>query len=296
MKKVFIYIAALCSVCMSCQKEAPDAQDGPMFFTAEIQQPDDPDRNDGKATFTDQTINFEYGDKIRVCDAARTTKKGATFQKDGTFKVDSGLAESDTYYGIYRYQATPAAGNTDVATANFDAPNTSDYEIKMSSYVYPYQQAVLNGVDPNSTPMFGKAGSDKKFKFIQVTSLLKFDLQMEGVTKVTLKSNDESVKISGFIALNVAETSGDGWLDKVEVKTNNNHYDFVTLIPPVGETTFPKGTYYIATRPDRNCTSGLTITFYGADDAVLKTATNSNKVQLKRGTIRYIGNFTTGQE
>ena len=285
MKKI-IYIIAFCAIAVACSKEVNGVHDGnELYFTAVIEQPVPAE----KASFSNNTIVFEAGDKIRVCDANASTKKGATYQATGVFKIDSGLTETAPYYAVYRYQATPATGNTDGAIANLNSPS-SGYEMKLESIIYPYQQAVTGGVDQNSCPMLGKAGADKEFKFVQMASLLKFDLGISGVTRVVLSSND-NVYIAGRTNINVKDENSDGWLDTFLVGTSSPDYSSITLIPPSGQSTFPNGTYYIATRPDRNCTGGLTLTIYGEGDTVLKTVTKTNTVKLNRGAIRYLGSF-----
>lgn len=176
--------------------------------------------------------------------------------------------------------------------ANISA-GSSGYEVKYDSNVYPVQVAEYDGFDPNALGMGGKAGKDKEFKFVQLTSLVKFELKKAGVSKVVLKSLNEGVLIAGRYNVLCSDSDDNGWFDTFKVGTANNDVsNSITLLPPSGMTEFPQGVYYIVTRPERNCSGGLSLTFYDSSDMELKTFKNTEKVQLRIGKIRYLGSFT----
>ena len=285
---------------LACQKEnAANENVNELVFTASIQQP----APETKATLEDGLkVAFQVNDKIRVgypivgtdgkvtiggkkdckCNAGGIT--GATF----TFNKDLPTDES-CYYAIYPYQPASPEGYSFTQICNLD-PGTSPYEFKANGNIHPVQVAVLNGADPAVLGMIGKAGADKFFRFSQMTSLLKFELKKDGVSKVVLSAG--TVEIAGQYNVQGQDTDADGWFDTFTQGTNNaDKSATITLLPPVDNKTFPQGTYYIATRPGRNCSAGLKLSFYDGETE-LKSFSNTSKVQLNRGKVRNLGSFT----
>lgn len=297
--RFFAYMIMAAAVC-ACQKEnvdAPKTQD--MVFTACVEQP----AVDTKATLEDgMNVSFTANDRIRVgypivasdgkvtiggkkeCRCTVGGAKGATF----TFHADL-PADQTCYYAIYPYNPASPEGYSFGKICNLD-PGTSPYEFKANGNMHPVQVAVLNGADPTVLGMIGKAGADKVLRFSQMSSLVKFELKKDGVSKAVLSAG--TVEIAGQYNVQGQDSDGDGWFDTFTQGTNNTDKSAtITLLPPAGSTTFPQGVYYIATRPGRNCAAGLSLTFYDGETE-LKSFSNTSKVQLNRGKIRFLGSFT----
>lgn len=297
--RFFAYMIMAAAVC-ACQKEnvdAPKTQD--TVFTACVEQP----AVDTKATLEDgMNVSFSVNDRIRVgypivasdgkvtiggkkeCRCTVGGAKGATF----TFHADL-PADQTCYYAIYPYNPASPEGYSFGKICNLD-PGTSPYEFKANGNIHPVQVAVLNGADPAVLGMLGKAGADKVLRFSQMSSLVKFELKKDGVAKVVLTAQ---IEIAGQYNVQGQDSDGDGWFDTFGQGTNNTDKSTtITLLPPVDNATFPQGVYYIATRPGRNCTNGLSLTFYDASDTEMKTFSNSKTVKLNRGKIRFLGSFT----
>ena len=301
--KLFAYMMMAAAVC-ACQKEnaaAPQAEG--LFCTACIEQPVAEDGT--KAMLEDGVkVAFQVNDKLRVTEVTVTNKKDIKCTTGGSsgavFSWNTGLAEADGYYAVYKYQATVPAGSGFGPVCNLAKGAKKDgvqYQFEAQSNVFPIQYAVTGGFDPNALGMVGKAGSDKVFRFSQMTSLLKFELKKDGVAKIVLASlptaEDPAANIGGRYSMQCLDEDNDGWFDKfVAGLSADNEMPAITLLPPTGQTTFPQGVYHIVTRPSRNCKGGLSLTFHDSDDAVLKTVSNTDAVQLNRGKIRFLGSFT----
>ena len=297
--RYFAYMIMAAAVC-ACQKEnvaAPEAEGE--FFTACIEQP----APETKATLEDGVnVSFTVNDKIRVGypivgtngavsiggkKECKCTVGGVT---GATFPLHKDLPTDQTcYYAIYPYNPASPDGYSFAQICNLD-PGTSPYEFKANGNIHPVQVAVLNGADPAVLGMIGKAGADKVFRFSQMSSLVKFELKKDGVSKAVLSAG--TVEIAGQYNVQGQDSDGDGWFDTFTQGTNNaDKSATITLLPPAGSTTFPQGVYYIATRPGRNCAAGLSLTFYDGETE-LKSFSNTSKVQLNRGKIRFLGSFT----
>jgi len=299
--RYFAYMIMAAAVC-ACQKEnvaAPEAEGE--FFTACIEQP----APETKAMLEDGVkVAFQLNDKLRVTESTFSNKKDVKCTTGGSsgamFSWNTGLAEAAGYYAVYKYQATVPAGSGFGAVCNLAKGAKKDgvqYEFEAQSNVFPIQIAVTGGFDPNVLGMVGKAGSDKVFRFSQMTSLLKFELKKDGVAKIVLAAlptaDAAAEYIGGRYSMQCLDEDNDGWFDKLLAGMSaDNQSSTITLLPPTGEATFPQGVYYIVTRPTRNCKGGISLTFHGSDDAVLKTVSNTEAVQLNRGKIRFLGSFT----
>ena len=300
--RFFACMMVAAAVC-ACQKETPAAPEaGDKFFTACIEQPTSEEGT--KAELVDGVkVGFQINDKIRVTESTINNKKDCKCTTGGTsgvvFSWNLGLTEADGYYAVYKYQATVPAGSGFAQVCNLGKGvliEDVQYEFQAQSTVYPIQIAVVGGFDPNALGMAGKAGSDKNFKFSQMNSLVKFELKKDGVAKVVLTSlapsEGEPTNIGGRYSMQCLDEDKDGWFDKFYPGMSaDNESPTITLLPPADQSTFPQGVYYIVTRPARNCAGGLSMTFYDAADTEMKTFSNSEKVQLNRGKIRYLGSF-----
>ena len=284
-----LLIFSLCAA-IGCSKENLPENTREISFSAEFESTG----IDGKAVFDGTSFTFENGDKIRVCEKERTNKKGFTFKSSTGNFTGEGLNESDCYYCVFRYQATAAPGSTvTTQVANLDAP-ASGYDVRLYSTIYDHQQAVLNGYDTQSAPMYGKAlASDMTFKFILGVSLLKIDLQYEGITSVVLTSPNGTT-LAGNCGYDLKDEDGDGWFDGFSLRNwDIGNSSTITLIPPVGQTIFPKGVYYIVARPGKTHGGGLSLTLYNGETPV-KTFSKTSSVTLNRAKIRNLGTFSGG--
>ena len=296
----FFALAMMAATVLACQKENAVETNNAEVFTAVIEQSEP----DSKAFLTDELkVRFAKNDKIRVCEETFTTKKDCKCITDGTsvaeFQFNTALpANAASYYAVYPYNATRPTGTSYGQVQNLskgDATFNGDqkYEFKAESNIFPTQVAVVGGVDPNSFGMAGKAGSDKVLRFSQMSSLVKFELKKAGVAKVVLASLNTGTYIAGRYNVQCLDTDNDGWFDAFTQGTSNNDQSStITLLPPGEGSEFPQGVYYIATRPGRNCSGGLSLTFYDAAGNELKSFSNTSKVQLNRGKVRNLGSFT----
>lgn len=263
MKKILISIS-IAVLAISCVKQPnPGSQEAapalePMSFNACAE-----DMTKTSLGSDGASVMWNKGDKVRVFDGSNINSETGndsgqvfTAQASGSSVVISGSADpaSEEYYAIY-----PSSGSMN--------------QNKEFSANIPSQQLVSAGsFAADCAVMVAKAsGADMYFR--NVTALVEFNLQVEGVKSMTLIGNDNE-KLTGSIRIN--------WIDDAPVAEFKAPEVTVTLRSADGQQ-LAKGKYYFTILPT-NFTKGFSVIF-GMADGTQKIVRRSAPIDLKRNDV-----------
>ena len=255
MKKI-IFIFAAMAVLVSCQKEnGPKFKDGTYTYSFDASQ----EEVIGTRTVIDGKVSKWSGkEAVRVIGAHNsnyyfeTEIQGdpvatATFKYSGEKELKGFGDEGKTFYAVYPY------GSSDLTVD--DATQT------ISGINVPTTQTAVEGSYDVMAPVAVAYSTDgKTLAFKNVTALVKFQVLVEGVTKVTFSGNN-SEPLSGGVS--VSYNNG-----KPAFTTTDNTKTYVELICNDG---FKVGTdYYFSILPN-TFTQGFNVEINDKKERYLET-------------------------
>lgn len=270
MKKTISYIlsvAAAAAAMLSCTKEIvqdqpmQEPQDGNIVtFVANAENPDT------KTTLQeDGSIWWDAGDEISIFHAAqvgmkftaRSTEPSASATFEGTIDPNWWSSnDNPPYVAVYPYN------ENDILEA--DGENTDRVTLTVPSV----QHAVKGSYDRKAFVSLARS-YDHNLQFYNLCGGVKFSVDQEGITSVTLKGNNNEV-LSGKVLVGW-DASGKPVVDEVLSGESS-----IQLSAPDGET-FEKGAWYCIAALPATLSSGFTMTF----------AKKPSGITQEHGTVTY---------
>lgn len=260
MKKSILYLS-LAVLAVSCAKEinpgTPEQNLAPMQFDISVEATKTSLASDGKS------VNWIEGDKVAIFDGG-TGAKEFTVQSSGAASSLSGSAdpEASDYYAVYPYAGAEMAEN-------------------MFSSSIPSQQIVTAGSMADDCAVLIAKAEDDKLYFKNVTTLVKFSLDVENVRSLTLIGNNNE-KIAGTFSID--------WNSGDPVVTSTSPEMTVTLRDAssadgndAADLDLAKGDYYFTILPV-TFEKGFSV-ILGMNDGTQKIVKRSSDVELDRNEI-----------
>lgn len=253
MKKTIFYLS-LALMAMSCVKEnAPvtnesEAQLVPMEFVTSVEATKTYLDEDG------QTVLWIKGDKVAVFDGTSEKKTFEAETAGAVVTLKGEAATADEYYATYPVYGTMTDG---VFTASVSAQ----------------QNAKVGSMSNNCAVLVAKS-EGTNFHFKNVSSLIKFNLAVEGVKSLTLMGNNNE-QIAGKFTF--TWNNGDPQITgvtvpQVAVSVRNSNGNDLAL-----------GDYYFTILPT-NFEKGFSV-ILGMNDGTQKVVTRSSSLDLKKNQI-----------
>ena len=253
MKKTIFYLS-LALMAMSCVKEnAPvtnesEAQLVPMEFVTSVEATKTVLAEDG------QSVLWIKGDKVAVFDGTSEKKTFEAETAGAVVTLKGDAAAADEYYATYPVYGTMTDG---VFTASVSA-----------------QQNAKVGSMSNNCAVLAAKSEGNNFHFKNVSSLIKFNLAVEGVKSLTLMGNNNE-QIAGKFTF--TWNNGDPQITgitvpQVAVSVRNSNGNDLAL-----------GDYYFTVIPT-NFEKGFSV-ILGMNDGTQQIVTRSAAVELKKNQI-----------
>lgn len=265
MKKTLFYIS-LAVMAISCVKEQNPGQDiqkelVPMEFNAITEAAQDEISKTSLAA-DGASVEWIAGDKVMIFDGSNVdgdTDKGVLFQaqSSGAKVVISGEADpaAEEYYAIY-----PSA------SGKMSLDNV--FSSKIAS-----QQIVTAGTMADDCAVMIAKATDKNMQFKNVTALVEFNLQVDGVRSLTLIGNNNEQITGSFTAV---------WNEGQPVATPGIA-DVTATLRANDNADLAKGKYYFTILPT-NFTKGFSV-ILGMNDGTQKIVKRIAAVDIKRNQI-----------
>ena len=206
------------------------------------------------------------GDKISLFGAGGTNGELTLATREGGQAVFTGTADlQGPYTAVYPYSPDNALTGRDVLV-----------EI-------PEEQRLAGDVVAPGAMVTIAYGTETKLRFRNICGLLRITIADEGVTSVTVQTQDGSA-LAGRVSVN----PNTGEITAVEKGS-----DQIVLLPQ--GTSFAPGTYYIAAIPGEK--KGITVALSRTADARKGAKASGNTLKLARSSAIGLGSFrTTGLE
>lgn len=256
-----IFCLSLAVLAVSCAKEinpaASEQNLAPMQFEISVEATKTALASDGKS------VNWIEGDKVAIFDGGASGKEFIV-QSSGAGSTLSGSAdpESADYYAVYPYDGAAAADN------------------KFTSSISTQQIVTAGSMADDCAVLIAKA-EDNKLYFKNVTALVKFTLDVEGVKSLTLIGNNNE-RIAGTFSID--------WNNGDPVVTSTSPEVTVTLRDAssadgneAADLDLAKGDYYFTILPVK-FEKGFSV-ILGMNDGTQKIVKRSSSVELDRNEI-----------
>ncbi|MBR5735986.1 MAG: hypothetical protein IKX60_04240 [Bacteroidales bacterium] len=196
--------------------------------------------------------------------------------KDGGLRADfthEGSIAKQSYYAVYPYSSSASFNGTTI---------TAELPTEQTAVAGSFAEGA------NLAVAYSDAGNS--FKFKNAAAMVKISFKAAAgahIRKITFRSLDENVLLSGSVAL--TPTLQDGAVSNVSLAVTSG-VPYVSLVGPSGADLSPETDYYIAVAPAA-LTSGYAIEFEDEDGLTFsKTYTDaSNKATLQRNVISPTG-------
>ena len=265
MKKTLFYIS-LAVMAISCVKEQNPGQDiqkelVPMEFNAITEAAQDEISKTSLAA-DGASVEWIAGDKVLIFDGSNVdgeTDKGVLFQaqSSGAKVVISGEADpaAEEYYAIY-----PSA------SGKMSLDNV--FSSKIAS-----QQIVTAGTMADDCAVMIAKATGKNMQFKNVTALVEFNLQVDGVRSLTLIGNNNEKITGSFTAV---------WNEGQPVATPGTA-DVTATLRANNNADLAKGKYYFTILPT-NFTKGFSV-ILGMNDGTQKIVKREAAADIKRNEI-----------
>ena len=256
-----IFCLSLAVLAVSCAKEInPGASEqnlAPMQFEISVEATRTALASDGKS------VNWIDGDKVAIFDGGASGKE-FTVQSSGAGSTLSGSADPEAadYYAVYPYDGAAAADN------------------KFTSSISSQQIVTAGTMADDCAVLIAKAEDDKLY-FKNVTALVKFTLDVDGVKSLTLIGNNNE-QIAGTFSID--------WNNGDPVVTTKSPEVTVTLRDAssadgneAADLDLAKGDYYFTILPVK-FEKGFSV-ILGMNDGTQKIVKRSTGVELDRNEI-----------
>ena len=255
--KKSIFCLSLAVFAVSCAKEInPGASEqnlAPMQFEISVEATKTALASDGKS------VNWIDGDKVAIFDGGTTAKE---FTVTGSTLSGSADPEAADYYAVYPYDG--AAMSDNVFTSSIAS-----------------QQIVTAGSMADDCAVLIAKAEDDKLYFKNVTALVKFTLDVEGVRSLTLIGNNNE-QIAGKFYID--------WNNGDPVATSTSPEVTVTLRDAssadgneAADLDLAKGDYYFTILPVK-FEKGFSV-ILGMNDGTQKIVNRSSGLELDRNEI-----------
>lgn len=260
MKKSIFYLS-LAVIAVSCAKEInPGASEqnlAPMQFEISVEATKTALASDGKS------VAWIEGDKVAIFDDGDSAKE-FTVQSSGVGSTLSGSAdpESSEYYAVYPYDGADKSDNV------------------FTSSIASQQIVTAGSMADDCAVLIAKAEDDKLY-FKNVTALVKFTLDVEGVRSLTLIGNNKE-QIAGKFSID--------WNNGDPVVSSTSPEVTVTLRDAssadgneAADLDLAKGDYYFTILPVK-FEKGFSV-ILGMNDGTQKIVNRSSGLELDRNEI-----------
>ncbi len=266
MKKYLIAFACASLALVSCNKE--NLQDSSRIRTFSLVR--EVPGADTRAALDGNKVIFTAGDAVSVFDGTGN-KKFTTTEGGATAAFTGEAADAAQYLVLSPY--------------NENATLQSASVVRIT--IPEIQTATPGGVDPKALISAGIAGADGTATLYNAVGLVKVivpdGLEVKNIQIAGGKA--ATIAIAGQFDFN-ADTHT---LGVVSGKTTQ----FLTLVPPEGESTIAPGTYYVAVRPKTTYDAGFVIAYVNASNELCKRVTTA-AVDIQRSHILPMGTLGAG--
>lgn len=272
-----LFAATACQKEFSFQDESVVEEPVPAEFTIEASV----DVNDTRA-FLDETgdIFWNEGDALAVFQGSNAEPYLFVTEEEGlscSFTYQGELkAEDGDFLALYPYNAEARQSSTGVITTVLPSEQTA--------------AAGTFGKDANLAVAYAPFRQPMSFKNAAAYAKVSFKTtdQNAAVTKITIRSVDESILLAGTVTL-TPTILDDAVTDVTTVVTDGVPY--ASVVAPAGTTLAPDTDYYIVVAPAA-LTSGYRIEFTTSDGFTFSkdyTGTTYNAATFKRNNIAPVG-------
>ncbi|MBQ9548921.1 MAG: hypothetical protein IJV01_07190 [Bacteroidales bacterium] len=253
MKHLHIFAALLpLFVLASCSKTSSPAPEMVFrTFGAQMNQPVNPDRQDGRAVLNGTSVVWQEGDRIAIVPKGKTTIYPFTLASgagttSATFAGECPDGADDTYYAFYPYHPDSLKLYSGTVTGAVYGGSVSSQKITSFSAAFSHvQHAVENNIDPYLNFCFAESNNGT-FVMKNLLSLLKFQVSDSDVNMVVFNSTESKKYLAGgrLVSRFIAHSDGEPFF---QCLGSTGRKECVVVLPPKGETTFSTGkTYYAA--------------------------------------------------
>lgn len=225
---------------------------------------------------SEKEVFWEPGDEIAVFSGELSGKFESTLKKkpssSAVFKGDLGLEawpEEMDIWAVYPYSEE----------ASFDGETITT--------VLPSEQIAKDGAFGKDMNLAIAHSNTSTLQFYNVGGGIRFSVTEEGIKKVIFEGLGGEV-ISGKVKIGFSE---DGL---PEIRKVISGSQFITILPPDGQETFQKDTWYYIVVIPGSLDRGYKLRFYKDSDYARKVSDNSMKI--KRSFYRDMGNADGGIE
>ena len=215
---------------------------------------------------------WENGDKITIHNGV----KGYDF----TTSAEDGSSVAD-----FVYEGSDFTSDNGVIAVYPAGDYTVDMDKRTVMIVIPTQQEAVAGTyDGNAVPSVAYS-LDNSLYFRNMGGLIKFRMNMDGVSAVRFSANGSIITGSYYARF---DESGDIYYDYIPDIPEYN-LDYALLSAPSGETLQKGSTYYISVMP--NGYPGFNIEFLGADEQVVFSKAYNGNISIGRNKILNLGSI-----
>ena len=272
-----LFAATACQKEFSFQDEPVVEEPVPAVFTIEASV----DVNATRA-FLDETgdIFWNVGDALAIFQGSKAEPYMFVTEEEGLscrFTYNGDLkAEDGDFLAVYPYNAEARQSSSGVITTVLPSEQTA--------------AAGTFGKDANLAVAYAPFRQPMSFKNAAAYAKVSFKTtdQSAAVTKVTIRSVDDSILLSGTVTL-TPTINDDAVTDVATVITDGVPY--ASVVAPAGTTLAPDTDYYIVVAPAA-LTSGYRIEFTTSDGFTFSkdyTGTTYNAATFKRNNIASVG-------
>lgn len=272
-----LFAATACQKEFSFQDELVVEEPVPAEFTIEASV----DVNETRA-FLDETgdIFWNQGDALAVFQGSKAEPYLFVTEEEGlscSFTYNGDLnAEDGNFLALYPYNAEARQSSSGVITTVLPSEQTA--------------AAGTFGKDANLAVAYAPFRQPMSFKNAAAYAKVSFKTtdQSAAVTKITIRSVDESILLSGAVTL-TPTIQDDAVTDVTTVVTDGVPY--ASVVAPAGTTLAPDTDYYIVVAPAA-LTSGYRVEFTTSDGLTFSkdyTGTTYNAAAFKRNFIATVG-------
>ena len=220
---------------------------------------------------------WENGDKITIHNGV----KGYDF----TTSAEDGSSVAD-----FVYEGSDFTSDNGVIAVYPAGDYTVDMDKRTVMIVIPTQQEAVAGTyDGNAVPSVAYS-LDNSLYFRNMGGLIKFGMNMDGVSAVRFSANGSIITGSYYARF---DESGDIYYDYIPDIPEYN-LDYALLSAPSGETLQKGFTYYISVMP--NGYPGFNMEFLGADGQVVFSKAYNGNISIGRNKILNLGSIGSSSQ
>lgn len=228
-----------------------------MRFTATFAENGTPVRTNPSLSGDVINVLWEAGDRVGVY-AADGAPELFTADSDGVTTELSGdpVSGDGVFYAMYPYDQTAVIAGKQITTS------------------LPAVQYALKNDFTSHLAVASTTEETMNFKFRNVFALMEIFVGYSGLTKVVFQGNNQEI-VAGDITVNAANAT---YVNGADVSTA------VTLLPPVGNSTFEMGTFFFSVLP-QTFQRGFRITAYKESDQVFDVRVVNEPTHLNRSNF-----------